>query len=196
MNAGIKFSTDWQERNFPFFTELLAVRLNDISGGARILEVGAFEGGTTCWFLRTFESAFVHVIDSFEGVEESPIKGRELRERFFLNCQYTLDDPWMRRMRVWGMKSTSGLVKLQEQFGSYEEMKFDFIYIDADHSALSCFMDSALAWPLLKHGGIMIWDDFNWDSVRSAIVIWEQWNGAEKLKRLQSPEWLYVVEKL
>jgi len=44
-----------------------------------------------------------------------------------------------------------------------EEMSgqlFDLIYIDADHSTEGTYLDTTLAFPLLKPGGIIIWDDY------------------------------------
>lgn len=43
---------------------------------------------------------------------------------------------------------------------SHKDDRFDFIYIDADHSAESVASDMVLAWPLLKPGGIMALDDY------------------------------------
>jgi predicted O-methyltransferase YrrM len=39
---------------------------------------------------------------------------------------------------------------------------YDFIYIDADHTASSVLLDAELSWPLLKSGGIMAFDDYTW----------------------------------
>jgi len=39
---------------------------------------------------------------------------------------------------------------------------YDFIYIDADHTAVSVLMDAELSWPLLKSGGVMAFDDYTW----------------------------------
>ena len=39
---------------------------------------------------------------------------------------------------------------------------FDFIYIDADHTASGVLDDAVMAWQHLNPGGIMAFDDFNW----------------------------------
>lgn len=39
---------------------------------------------------------------------------------------------------------------------------YDFIYIDGDHHAASVLEDAVLSFPLLKKGGIMIFDDYRW----------------------------------
>lgn len=38
----------------------------------------------------------------------------------------------------------------------------DIIYIDGDHSAPAVLTDAVLSWPLLKEGGILIFDDYQY----------------------------------
>ena len=51
-----------------------------------------------------------------------------------------------------------------ESFFTLREIdaEFDFIYIDSDHSPTAVLADAVLAWPLLKVGGVMIFDDYLW----------------------------------
>ena len=51
---------------------------------------------------------------------------------------------------------------------SHKEDRYDFIYIDADHSAEAVASDVVLAWPLLKPGGIMALDDYRYQHQRGA----------------------------
>jgi predicted O-methyltransferase YrrM len=44
---------------------------------------------------------------------------------------------------------------------------FDIIYIDGDHTSASVLEDAILAWPLLKRGGTLIFDDFYWGDISS-----------------------------
>ena len=39
---------------------------------------------------------------------------------------------------------------------------FDFIYVDGSHTAYDVLQDAVLAHPLLKVGGVIIFDDFGW----------------------------------
>jgi len=39
---------------------------------------------------------------------------------------------------------------------------FDFIYIDGDHHASAVLEDAVLCFPLLKDGGLLIFDDYLW----------------------------------
>ena len=40
-----------------------------------------------------------------------------------------------------------------------DKSRFDIVYIDADHSRSAVLADSVMAWPLLRTGGLLIWDD-------------------------------------
>ena len=43
-----------------------------------------------------------------------------------------------------------------------EKYSFDFIYIDGSHTAKNVLTDACMAWPLLKRGGFMVFDDYLW----------------------------------
>jgi predicted O-methyltransferase YrrM len=45
--------------------------------------------------------------------------------------------------------------------------EYDIIYIDGDHHSHSVLEDAILSWPLLKKGGIMIFDDYMWNDIKS-----------------------------
>lgn len=39
---------------------------------------------------------------------------------------------------------------------------FDFISIDGSHEAADVLSDAVLSWPLLKAGGLICFDDYEW----------------------------------
>ena len=45
----------------------------------------------------------------------------------------------------------------------FKEKDFDFIYIDGDHSPEAVAIDAAGAWNILKPGGIISFDDYEWN---------------------------------
>ena len=61
--------------------------------------------------------------------------------------------------RITGIKGDSYEVLFEMM---KENKMFDFIYIDADHTAVSVLMDAELSWPLLKSGGVMAFDEYTW----------------------------------
>ncbi|CAG8656941.1 17561_t:CDS:2 [Racocetra fulgida] len=56
-------------------------------------------------------------------------------------------------------KSVDTLINLNHE----KKMKFDFIFIDGSHESHDVLSDAVLSWNLLKEGGIMILDDYEWD---------------------------------
>ena len=38
----------------------------------------------------------------------------------------------------------------------------DYIFIDGSHTAIGVLVDAVYSWPLLKKGGILIFDDYGW----------------------------------
>lgn len=61
---------------------------------------------------------------------------------------------------------------LKEQ--RWKDDSFDLIYIDGNHTIMAVLNDFVLTWPLLKVGGIMIFDDYlqgNDDEVKRAVDV-------------------------
>lgn len=41
--------------------------------------------------------------------------------------------------------------------------RFDLAYIDGSHLAADVYRDATLTWPMMQPGGILIFDDYEWD---------------------------------
>jgi predicted O-methyltransferase YrrM len=48
-----------------------------------------------------------------------------------------------------------------------EQQRFDLIYIDGSHTYENVYQDSRLAWPLLRPGGHIVWDDISWHAEKA-----------------------------
>jgi predicted O-methyltransferase YrrM len=112
------------------------------------LEVGSFEGASAIWLLDMFPDLKITCIDTFSpGFDD--ITG-EYEQRFDRNvAEYK-----SRVTKIKG-KSATALKALPQH------KLFDLIYIDGHHSYEAVKEDIRLAYPLLKSGGIMIFDDYN-----------------------------------
>ena len=62
--------------------------------------------------------------------------------------------------RVEKIKGASGTIVPRL---AIEARQFDIVYIDGSHFAADVYADAALIWPLVAPGGIVIFDDYNWD---------------------------------
>jgi predicted O-methyltransferase YrrM len=66
------------------------------------------------------------------------------------------------------IKENSEKVTIHQGYSSHvlktlgNEPQYDFAYIDASHTAYGTLEDAILVHPLVKQGGIIIFDDFGW----------------------------------
>lgn len=107
------------------------------------LEIGSFEGMSACWLLDhvlTHPSAKLTCIDLF------------FQESFESNVLKT--------------GAAQKLVRLSgdshQILATLPPEHYDFIYVDGCHLAHHVQQDATLAWRLLKVGGLMVFDDYQW----------------------------------
>jgi predicted O-methyltransferase YrrM len=118
----------------------------------RILEIGSFEGRSACWLLEN-TNAHVTCVDTWEGSDEHNQDQRDkLFERFKENIE-----PFKDRVTI--VRGESGVMLRTLPC----EPTFDFVYIDGSHYAKDVLEDAVLVWRLVKPGGIVVFDDYNWN---------------------------------
>ena len=113
----------------------------------RFLEVGSFEGGSAVWFL---ENILTHPTSTITCIDPFLRAGSEAL--FDHNTRIAASDS-----KVTKIKGRSEAVMAELEADAY-----DAIYIDGAHFAQNVLMDAAAGWRLLKPGGIMIFDDYQW----------------------------------
>lgn len=149
-----QYTQDWCSAHFPLWQQVLA----PLAGKPiRALEIGVFEGRSTVWFMEnilTHPDARLKWVDTFEGGSDHAGMDLSGLERRFLDNVALFGDKVSGRAR----KSMDALKQYSDSPGSL----FDFIYIDGSHEAPDVLADAVLAWPLLKPGGFMGFDDYQW----------------------------------
>ena len=129
----------------------------------RVLEIGVFEGRSTCWLLEKYCNSMqshITVIDTFSGgVEHDHLDLNNLRLLFEKNIHSVGSPAQVTIMQGYSCNELSTLISK----GS-EEAAFDFISIDASHQAPDVLIDCVLALQLLRKGGVMALDDYLWTS--------------------------------
>ena len=147
-----RFSKDWVTDNSGNWERVLS----GFKGKADIhaLEIGSFEGRSALWFLEnvlTDSTASITCVDIWVGPYEK-----------------LFDE----NVKVYGQSNKLIKVKSRsdEALRKLNRDSFDFIYIDGSHLAKDVLVDAVLAWDLLKPGGYIIFDDYNWYGVRSWLV--------------------------
>ena len=129
---------DYVSNKIPHWAKVLGpLRQLDLE----ILEIGALEGRSAIFFLNYLPKSRVTCIDPFPRDLEAVFDGNlsEFSER-------------LEKLRAYSLPT---LIRLRQK-----ERRFDLIYIDGDHRREAVMIDSLLSWPLLKQGGILIWDDY------------------------------------
>lgn len=165
--AAYTFTEDWFSGNIPTWTE--ALRPYKGVEGISMLEIGSFQGRSAVWLLEnilTHPTARLDCVDTFEGsVEHTPGQKKGMLDIFTHNVGRFGD-----KVRVLRGESQHVLRRLAPV------AKYDMIYIDGDHHAASVLEDAVLAFRLVKHGGLMIFDDYQWkpelpDLMRPALGV-------------------------
>jgi predicted O-methyltransferase YrrM len=149
------FRSDMVSGNFAHWEPIL----DGLEGkGARILEIGSFEGMSACYFLWRLPEAHVTCIDTFAGgpsftALESDVSG--LESAFDHNVALVDSS----RVRKFVGTSTEHLPALLR-----EGKTFDLVFIDGSDLALDVLVDAALSWQLLRPDGHLIFDNYVWRS--------------------------------
>jgi len=151
-----QFTTDWFSSNI----ETWEIALQNLKGKPNLnfLEVGCWEGKATCWLLEnilTDKSSKITVVDTFEGSpEEDGMNGLDF-ENVYSRFKHNTKE-YDNKVTIHNGYSSHML----KQLGN--EPLFDFAYIDASHTAYGTLEDAVLTHPLIKSGGIIIFDDYKW----------------------------------
>lgn len=136
-----QFTHDWFTHNIATWE----IHLKPFMHYPRVhaLEIGSFEGMSACWLLDhvlTHPAAKLTCIDLY------------FQESFETNVALT------------GVSQK--LIKLvgdsHQILSTLPSEAYDFIYIDGCHLSEHVQQDATLAWRLLKVGGLMIFDDYQW----------------------------------
>ena len=167
------FSTDWFDHNIPYWEKWL----DSMRGkpGLRALEIGSFEGRSTQWLCQHILTARDSSIDCLDFFRVDPVYG-DYHQRFVANTA-----PWRDRITEFHGPSFDSLRRVT---GPY-----DIVYIDGWHSAFGALADGVMAWPLLKVGGVMIFDDYLWVPPKMGspqrpgrwVCKWMRWTGRQWL---------------
>jgi predicted O-methyltransferase YrrM len=141
--AGKDFTTDWVSLHLETW-ERLAAEIRPEQ--PHVLEIGSWEGRSAVAWLNLLPRCHITCIDRW-------YREPEREARFDRNTA-----PFGTRVRKIAAQSSIALAALIA-----ERRSFDLIYVDGEHSREGTLRDSVLAWPLLKHGGILLWDDYLWE---------------------------------
>ncbi|OWK38609.1 class I SAM-dependent methyltransferase [Fimbriiglobus ruber] len=152
------FTEDWFSYNVPVWERILApFKGRPVSA----LEIGVFEGRSTVWFLDhvlTHPEATLTWVDTFGGgAEHMAMDLNGLEARFRANAAR------------FGAKVCGHVGRSQDVLRGMKGEPFDLVYVDGSHEAADVLADAVLAWPLLKVGGVLGFDDYGWKGMPEAV---------------------------
>ena len=153
-----EFTSDWFTDRIPVWEKYVA----PLAGRPlEALELGCWEGRASIWLLERVldhPDSRLTVVDTFEGSTElDPAAFEGLYDRFTRNIRRTGREE---KVRVLRSRTTEALVQLLGETGA--QPRYDLVYIDASHFAQDVLSDAVLSFPLVKSGGLMIFDDYQW----------------------------------
>ncbi len=134
------FTTDWFCGNEKHFSKYLA-RLVDTP--CRILEIGCYEGRATVWMLENIATHPDATVLCIDIAEQATFRKNILAAR----------SPEKVRLEI-GL--SGNLLR------SCATNTFDFVYVDGSHGTVEVLEDAVFSFRLLKRGGIMGFDDYEW----------------------------------
>jgi len=135
--------------------------LSDYNGkeGLEFLEIGSFTGDSAVYMLEnilTSDSARLTCVDTWAGSLEH---AGELQEHFTMG---EVEKRFDERVARFNNKVIKNKTTSTEWLLNNRSKQYDFIYIDGDHTANTVLSDAVLSWDLLKVGGVMAFDDYEW----------------------------------
>jgi len=157
------YTVDWFDSNVPLWANLFG-HLRDKP--TKSLEIGSFEGRSADWMLKSIlihPDSCMTCIDphgyksEIQVTGSSPIVNSEFdMEEVYESFVDNMKD-WVRQGKLIYLRkhTPEALRKVPLDY-------FDTVYIDGSHIASAVLSDGVGCWPLMKVGGIMVFDDYEW----------------------------------
>lgn len=177
------FSTDWLQHNLNNWQQWLA----EFKGQPNLhfLEIGCFEGRATRWLLENILTDASSKIDCVDLFAEREMTADYPFGSYHATFRHNTA-PWQEKITEY--KGSSHL-QLRKTQGPY-----DLVYVDGLHTALGALSDAILSWPLLKVGGIMIFDDYRWMPPGHEPDLGKPgWFTRQYYRRIQGKHWRNAV---
>lgn len=152
---GYTFTSDWFSANIPAWQKIIAQ-----GRPQKILEIGCYEGRATTWLAEHAGASEIHCVDPWVPYADLPGKQMaEVEGRFDANIALASKNHPTSKIHKHKKPSTDALAGF---IAGGKRGYFDLVYIDGSHHAPDVLSDAVLAFPLLRTGGTLIFDDYLW----------------------------------
>ena len=120
-----------------------------------VLEIGAYEGRSSFFLLKTLKNINLTCVDTFKPFHELQENDITKFKKIFFNFKKNISQ-YSDKVKIIKKKSSFFFNKNFE--------KFDLIHIDGSHEFKDVKNDAKEAFKILKNKGIIIFDDFLWQN--------------------------------
>ena len=158
----------------PYFKQYI-----DLLKPGLIVEIGTWLGGSAIHMARLLRAAGLNdsciiCVDTWLGSSEHFMYPPGRASLKLVNGRATFYDDFMRNVVQHGVQdlilpfSTTSIAAAEV----LRECAFapDLIYLDGDHTARGFRADLDLYWEILRPGGYVIGDDFDWEAVQANVI--------------------------
>jgi hypothetical protein len=134
------------------------------------LEIGVFDGGVISEVAKHYQDKICYGIDPFiEDGCTSHISGCQTGENMSLRKENTYKAcDSLKNVRIYEVKSDDFFKRLTDE--QVKELNIGCVVVDGAHDAESVKNDVHLALKLMGPGGIVVFDDWQMDSVRETVT--------------------------
>jgi hypothetical protein len=136
----------------------------DTSKPLKCLQIGAYTGDASLWLYNNIlmhpDSVLIDV-DTWEGSDE-PV-------HYEMNW-HTIENLY--DLKTFSARNNRKIVKYKgtsDNFFKNNLEKYDFIYVDGDHTSYGVLKDAVAAYECLNIGGIIAFDDYQWSAGLGAL---------------------------
>lgn len=139
----MKYSRDWTTPHAKYWQRALAHLAGKEATG---LEIGCLEGRSSNWFVSNI---LTHQKSRLVCVD--PWQDGEIMRTFTENTKES-----------GAFRKISMMVETSQEADLASFAPYDFVYVDGGHMSREVLADAFKVWPLLKIGGVLIFDDYLW----------------------------------
>jgi len=154
MNERYKFSVDWFSNNISRWQTYVVPYLKSLPGPIKCLEVGVYEGRSALWTVEQCllknPASQIWLVDTWtrKGSWKAFLKNLSLFKEYH---------PKVRQDKLVVCRGEYAEVLRSPELS---DQQFDFIYLDLHGDSKDMIETAVHAWPLLKPGGMLVFDDY------------------------------------
>jgi len=143
----IDITKKWFSNNLYFLSKnLSSLKIENL------LEIGSYEGRSAIFFANIFKESKLFCVDTWSGSDEHEnINFKSIEDNFDHNVKFLIKN-----------QSLSKFKMTSDNFFNQNTKKFDFVYVDGDHSKDQVLKDLKNSWSFLNSNGFLLVDDYMW----------------------------------